>query len=590
MAFLSVLISSHLRNAVSSHFMLVWSVCLIAAVIGGIWAGGRSDFALAHNQRRASNERGRLWPGLEWPDLWVAGLFAIFVAFYVAVIFYKEDFAYYDDDQLTDFSVRGVAFAPPIWPSQGRFFPLAFQEFNLLRFVTRSPAGYHFLAITQLAMVLALLFLVLRDFGLRYRLLLMGAAMLAPGFCIAFSGLIYPERNILFFLAILIVCAAGYDKAKNRGYLIGCLIATQFLLYYKETTVVLIAVFALSYASLHFRSNKARARFSWAGFVSENLLSIGMVVLSAVYSVLFRIVLPALGTFSYVSQHQETFASVLRSYLVIDWVAWILLAIFLFRIARSFLMGLELDPLWDSLAAGASAYFLAILALRLISGYYLAPVDLIGLLYLARLSLHWVKAEPGKLHRVAIGLALALIMLHDAAYSSFRTIERKGIISAKSQLAVFLRHYAQTENASRIELFVPYSNAYHLMILEAYLKYKGFDVVSPARGNRSGPEVVLESPALFAGNKCIDYREYSCVHADQAGPGALVVLMPDDNIAMSCVDDLENHEMLLFRVAAPVPRVTGSSWFRLLYAISPQFAATGAPGHWLQLHVFRNAA
>jgi hypothetical protein len=53
--------------------------------------------------------------------------FVLFTALYVVIIFYKEDFSYYDEDQLTDFSLQGRML--PTW-IMGRFVPIWLQEFN----------------------------------------------------------------------------------------------------------------------------------------------------------------------------------------------------------------------------------------------------------------------------------------------------------------------------------------------------------------------------------------------------------------------------------------------------------------------------
>ena len=147
---------------------------------------------------------------------------------------------------LTDFSVQGMNFLPPVWSAVGRFYPLADQEFNLLKFVTRSPAGYHALVALQLLVLLAVLFVVLRAFQVRYRVLILIAAMVAPSFLIPFTGFVYPERNVLFWLAVMLLCLQEYSRTKARIYFIGCLVATHCALYYKETVVLFVVAYAIT--------------------------------------------------------------------------------------------------------------------------------------------------------------------------------------------------------------------------------------------------------------------------------------------------------------------------------------------------------
>lgn len=158
--------------------------------------------------------------------------FVLFTALFIAIIFYKEDFNYYDDDQLTDFSFQGRMFPPWIMPDMGRFVPIWLQEFNILALITKSPAGFHSFAVTQLLVLVLVLFAVFKELKFFYRVLTVIAVMLVPSVVISFTGLMPCERNILFWLAILVFCIHSYSRTKAPIYFAGCLIATQFALYY----------------------------------------------------------------------------------------------------------------------------------------------------------------------------------------------------------------------------------------------------------------------------------------------------------------------------------------------------------------------
>src|SRR5215467_10959794 len=196
-----------------------------------------------------------------------AGLLA-FLAAYIVLIFYKEDFAYYDDDMLTDFSVQGRNFLPPVWSALGRFYPLADQEFNLLKFITRSPAGYHALVALQLVVLVAVLFVVLRAFQVRYRVLILIAVMVMPSFLIPFTGFVYPERNVLFWLAVMLLCLQAYSDTRARIYFVGCLVATHFALYYKETVVLFIVAYAVTQLLLQLSAARRSGQVSWLEFAN----------------------------------------------------------------------------------------------------------------------------------------------------------------------------------------------------------------------------------------------------------------------------------------------------------------------------------
>ena len=196
----------------TTHVLLLWLFSLLIVVALGLFLSDRRQPMFPSRLGEGRSDSLTKFRGLNLTDGISVIVFLIFLAFYILLIFYKEDFAYYDDDMLTDFSVQGRNFLPPVWSALGRFYPLADQEFNLLKFVTRSPAGYHALVALQLLVLVAVLFVVLRAFQVRYRVLIVIAAMVAPSFLIPFTGFVYPERNVLFWLAVMLLCLQAYSS------------------------------------------------------------------------------------------------------------------------------------------------------------------------------------------------------------------------------------------------------------------------------------------------------------------------------------------------------------------------------------------
>jgi hypothetical protein len=308
-----------LYEMIVSHFLVVWLILLFLIVGAGILLTEYGDPPSATPSEPGNSGGSIRSPG--WMSLLdgasVVMLF-VFVAFYVSMIFYKEDFAYYDDDMLTNFSVRGQNFSPPIWPSFGRFYPLADQEFNLLKFFTRSPTGYHSFVVVQLLILLGVLFVVLDTFKIRYRALILISALVAPSFIIPFTGFVYPERNVLFWLAILLLCLQGYSKTKSRVYFIGCLVATHFVLYYKEVVVLFVVAFAVTRMLLELNARRRVGQLAWLEFIRESSLSLGMLAIAGIYMVYFLLVMLPHRNFSYIAQHRESLSSVFLTYLQTD--------------------------------------------------------------------------------------------------------------------------------------------------------------------------------------------------------------------------------------------------------------------------------
>ena len=79
--------------------------------------------------------------------------------------------------------------------------------------------------------------------------------IVTPTLGISFTGLIYPERNALFWLTILIFCLQRANSISTPIYFLACFVAMHFLLYYKEPLVVLVVGYAASRMLLDVNSN-----------------------------------------------------------------------------------------------------------------------------------------------------------------------------------------------------------------------------------------------------------------------------------------------------------------------------------------------
>lgn len=566
-----------------AHFLLGWLFLLALIILAGLYCAKYIPGPKSSEpgpQHRDSGPLGSL------DRFWMALLFA-FLSAYCYLIFYKEAFLYYDDDMLTEFSLRGKSFAPPIWPDTGRFYPLADQEFNFLQHFTRSPFGYHATVVAELLVLLSVLFLVVREFRVRHRALVLLGVLALPSVIIPFSGFVYPERNVLLWLAVLIFCLQRYDQTGGKAYFVGCLVATHCALYYKELVILFVGIFAVTRIGLDVREARSTAR-SWADAARDNLVPLGMLIVCSIYVVLFLLAMVPHHQFSYIAEHQQTLAETLWVYLKIDWLPFLMLAVFLARIATWLRESFVLDPVWDPLAAGALAYGGALIALKLVSGYYMAPVDMTALLYLAFMSLHWA-SEPGRSARVWVtGVTAALVFLQAFAYSSFRVIERKDMITAKSQLVEFLRGYQRQAPAGRVELFFPYATGYHLMGLASYLNYEGFHLAGEADDPPdNNPSLAIESPRNLTGERCVPYRNYACFHVERPSPGALIVVLPDDEVSALELESLEKQSSKVLSVNGSVMARGTSLELRPLHAISAEFSSRELPDHWLQLDVLK---
>jgi len=585
---------------VTRHFFLTWAFCLVVVVVCGLFLNTFGDRVPSSSPLGMAERRPKLARPFTFADGLSAVVFVLFVTAYIAMIFYKADFALYDDNEIfTDYSVRGTPYPPHILNAIARFIPLALQEFNVLSFLTRSVAGYYSFAVVQLIVLLFALFVILEKVPIRFRFLILTAAMLAPSFVISFTGLIFPERDLLFWLAIMLLCLHQYSKTKARIYFLGTLVAAHFALYYKEPTVVLLVVFAYSRILIQLYTEHPCSHRSWRETLRNNSSSLGMLVACAIYMALFVVAMFPRGNFGYIDGQRARFGllgaapqPLLVWHVLIDWLPLILLVVFSARVARFVFSRDKLDPVLDPLAAGALAYYLCILAIRIGNAYYMAPVDFISVIYLALVSLAWLR-QASRVRAAIVVVIFGLVVVHNALYSSFQVEDRKSVITAKAQFVDFLKGYLPTVKGPTLELFFPYAYGYDLIGLSSYLRDKGFQLEGPfayshANGRGlQGTRLVVQGREEFADSKCVEYRDYVCHHADSARPGALIIILPDDNASMADLEHIRENATLQFDWKGPEFCTRKNSWFRSLHAVSIRYPRNKLPEHWLQLQVFR---
>src|ERR1700683_1525828 len=123
------------------HFLRVYVFMTGAAAIGVAWVVGPAAPSMVKNDRNTAITARR--HSLSGSAIVAVTLVSVILVGYAVIALKWEAFADYDDSFFTLFALRGRNIAPSIQVSNARFFPLAQQEFNLIRHFTSSAAGYH---------------------------------------------------------------------------------------------------------------------------------------------------------------------------------------------------------------------------------------------------------------------------------------------------------------------------------------------------------------------------------------------------------------------------------------------------------------
>jgi hypothetical protein len=510
-------------------------------------------------------------------------LLAFFLLGYIVLILRWEDFAYLDNSMFTLGFLQGHDLGPPIWREYGRFFPLGHQEFDIIHHFTSSVVGYHALPILQLLAVCGILLVLDDELSVAVRAGLIALVLVTPAMVASFGGLIYTERNVVLWLALLVLSLKRFDETSSAHWAVGAVICAQFMIYYKETAFLLLWGLAFGRLILRLRDHD-RAGWEFARLRDKpSAVDFCLGALGAIFLLYYATSMLPHPNIQYVREEGVTTSTVILSYLKLDLLPWLLTVVVCSR-AYLILRGkVNPAPLWDGLAWGGVAVFAAYLYLGLFSAYYLAPVDFIAILYIGRLAhLRWPRLGWGT--RAALAALCVLVLFQNLTLSAVRLYERKNVIHAKAAIASVVK--AQCERNRGMKLFFPFADPYEVMEFAAYLSYRGVPVEGVPVGPVVSTRVMLLSPSVERAGPCVPYEQIVCRPASAAEHGDLVVILPDDDASDAETTVYYRGGELLFS-CEPRPRLPG--WLKPLeraaHIASYAFAQETLPDRWLDASV-----
>jgi hypothetical protein len=497
-----------------------------------------------------------------------------FLASYLAIMLSWESFADYDNDLLIVYQLAGRDFPLPIWLNNGRFFPFAMQEFNLVRHFTNSVVGYHLIPIVQASIVLGILLVLDVELSVKARVGLAIIALLTPSVLLSFEGLIYEERDVLFFLMLILMCSLRFERSRGIFWAFAALISAQLMLYFKETAFLLLIGFSAIQLISRRRVQRSVGWDTTTVWYHDGSLEICFFALALLFLFSYFAMMGINGNLSYATQAHHRLAEVLTDYLHLDLLVWLFVPVILTR--AYLIIRHKAAPwlLWDGLAVGGLGYLLAYLYLGMFTAYYLAPVDVIAVLYVGRfILLSWNGLRPWP--RVVVIALASVVVFQDVSFSAFTAFERKNVIHAKVEMANFLVARYHASKAKIPRLFFPFADPYIIMEYVIYLNYRGLpisDVTSVKRG-------------IATDNRCIAYRSVRCLPATEPAAGDLVIVLPDDEVPLLDTAVYRHRGRLLF-FYQPYPRV--SYW---LYSLVGNFPLNSGgfdrtrPDRWLDASI-----
>jgi hypothetical protein len=486
-------------------------------------------------------------------------LFGFVLAAYVSMtLLWHESNLFFGADSpiFTQYTLTGENFPLAIWPSVGRFIPLALQEFNLIRHFSHTAAGYAVVPIVELIVLAYLLVLLNSDVGIAVSAGIAAVTLLSPAIAFALTNLVYSERHLLLTVAGLAFSVQRFERTRSRIYAVSAVVCAQIMLYHKEIAFLLLFAFVAVRLTLRSRNGDC----PWGGGVSrwlrdkDTLLDLVLAALSVLFA-LYYLKVMIHGSLSY---DQSGWLPPLRVALLDgrnDVLAVLFIVVLLCRWYLLWQRRVAVSLLWDGLACGGLVYFVSLIILGRYREYYLAPVDLIAGLYLSRLAvLAWRRL--GVSYKFGAAMLLILILLQNTFFLLFDLYERKNIFHAKAQIASLINTRSQSMGSGPQRLLFPFSDSYLIAELGDYLDYRGLGVEGARHSSAAGRnKVLLISKRIDRDGACGYYRDLLC-HVGKPQSGDLIVQLPDDNVPRANALEYTNRGHVLLSYE-PYPTMPG---------------------------------
>ena len=332
--------------------------------------------------------------------------------------------------------------------SIGRFFPLGYQEFNVLGRFTNSADVFHAFAVGQVMLSAVFVWFVFFRLPWRFRIWPILAIYSTPSIFYISQSFIYTERNIILLLSVFVFCFCLFHRCQKQVYLISALTAAFLSLFYKETVFLILLGFSLTRGGYLYTQTRRELRskrpVGLSDFITEFAL-IGFVLffLSSYY--IFTHPVRSGPLYDHVLEGDliattfSNFSDYVTGHIIFT------LSVIGYTVRIFFLSKLRFHPVWDSLLVAAFFFFAGNIVLGLVAGpysYYSAPGDFLiflgtfGLLINSKINIRFITAIAVMLFLINLPLTVdyaraykKLSFVHDSALSFFQEKSKAQAIS-----------------------------------------------------------------------------------------------------------------------------------------------------------------
>ena len=431
----------------------------------------------------------------------------IFFCLVIYVITYGEEFVGLDIHQLTLFSLDGKPWPMPIWAGQGRYWPLGLQEYNLIAAIDESMYAYQAMTIIEVLIIFYIVYRIFENTKPLLIVLVIATIFTNPSLVGPLLWLVYPERNIIFLLAVFVYLMAIEDKHRNKSIITLTLMLTvsQLMIHLKEPVFLLLAGVALSRIGIRlWNQYLTEKKIKYSEILTKSYTEISLLALTVIYAITYVTITSNKTKTSYAENLAQTgHLETLTYYLTNNYVTATLLIFFVAVIYNKLKYKIEIDSYWDSLPLGAIIYFAVYIKLNLTAKYYLAPVDFIAALYI-----FWYASQIKTNKRILIGVtAMIFVVLlgKNIIDTSSTILDHKKSIESYSKTQQFISTLSTKGDKDQDIQIYSTNSGQTIMEFAAFLHHKGLNVTTNNNTRHPTPKINFFVDAHGPENRCVNW-------------------------------------------------------------------------------------
>ena len=345
-------------------------------------------------------------------------LFYVLAIVYLFALIYRANWIFGDDHQFMATTLIGKSIYTFDNFKIGRFFPLAFIEFNIIKYLSNSPYSYYLWVCVKALITIFFLFNTLRllnknnKFSVYISMILF---LCIPNVYLVFSDIIYPEASLIPLLAIFCWSYVYALKSQKRMYYILALIIANLSIYFKEPVFGVLIIFSISNWFLR------RRELSRDEKVFHSLLVLSAIVF--IFAYYFFVFKDAPNLY-----HQNLKSSLIKSiiyYSCITPILGMLLPLFIYRWLGK---DRSKEKLSDVFFITGVSYISAYIVLRLHSSAYPAPAYVFLIIAVCYYMKYLSGLNPSSFKRFIYGMLMISFIIYGGfliKYISINQFQRK---------------------------------------------------------------------------------------------------------------------------------------------------------------------